>query len=381
MERHNSCSTPTYKTPSIPTPNFEDDFDSQFDPGLVNIETECGAPDTVALSSLSTNSSKQYVNGHAAHRAPPDESMNETACDVLGTELICPINAQDINNRWLNAYAPMPEQTIKRYPTNVASFIYTMLKSYAAAITHGRGGMSFIHASQMTLLAEYPQLSVCISLVRMCANPTPGANGALTVILEREMNNLHQQFGLYDGKTLRTAFQAYLIYAMVLYFCLHHASKSFLRQAMINLQDLACASSQHGVMCLAEQECVRPSWEAWIAAETQRRMLYLMCLFDNLLSTQDGLPTFLATELRGLPAPAGKSLWRASNRQDWERQYNIHLTEWTTGNLPIDDLWPTPDGMSMTDQARKRERIDRWLEDVDEFGTMLYAVTSCTHGT
>ncbi len=43
-------------------------------------------------------------------------------------------------------------------------------------------------------------------------------------------------------------------------------------------------------------------------AEAKRRTLYTMYLFDNILSAQDGLPTFLSTELRGLAAPAEKSL-------------------------------------------------------------------------
>ena len=149
---------------------------------------------------------------------------------------------------------------------------------------------------------------------------------------------------------------------------------------MINLQELAHASSRQGLVCAADQKRARPSWEEWIVTETKRRTLYVMYLFDSILSAHEGLPTYLGTELEGLPAPASKSLWQAKTRSDWERAYNIHLAEWTERSLSIDELWPVPEGFTESETATRQMRIDRWLEDVDEFGTMLFAVVSCTHG-
>ncbi|KAI1073780.1 MFS general substrate transporter [Whalleya microplaca] len=291
-------------------------------------------------------------------------------------ELFSPINADDISNRWLNSYIPVPGQKTKEYPATITAFIYRILKSYAAVAVRGRGVPPFVHSSQMMATSTRPPLSTCLSLVRICEKPLPGSESVAADVLQREMSNIYEQHGSYDDVTLLAAFQAYLIYSMVLFFNIGQVSNPFLRQAMMNLQDLACSSSRQGLMCVAEQRRVRPRWEAWIVAEAKRRTLFAMYLFDSVLSTQEGLQTFLGTELRGLPAPASKSLWAAQTRYDWDTAYNVHLVDWVEEGLRIDELWPMPADLDESSILARRSRVDQWLENVDEFGTMLYAVTT-----
>ena len=193
------------------------------------------------------------------------------------------------------------------------------------------------------------------------------------------MHNIYETWDKYNDRALFAAFQAYLIYSMILFFQLNHTCNNQFHGIMTNLQELACASFQQGLVCAADQRRARPRWEEWITVETKRRSLFVMYLFDSILSTQEGLPTFLGTELQGLPAPASKLLWQASSRFEWERQYNIHMAEWMEGGLTIDELWPPFLGMSAADVSRRHARVDRWLENLDEYGTMLYAIMRCTH--
>lgn len=172
------------------------------------------------------------------------------------------------------------------------------------------------------------------------------------------------------------AFQAYLIYGMILFFADGEPGKLIDRQVMINLQDFACDIASPGLVCPAELSQQRPDWESWIVASTKRRSLYTTYLFDNLFCSLNGLPTFLGEELESLPAPASKTLWEASNRAMWTTEYNIYLSEWAEGSLRIDELWPAPE----TGIEERRKRVDRWLESVDEFGMMLFAITLATHG-
>ncbi|KAI1333040.1 major facilitator superfamily domain-containing protein [Xylariaceae sp. FL0255] len=289
------------------------------------------------------------------------------------------ITAEDISNRWLRAFIPLPAQTAKNYSPTVQTFIYRIVKSYVALTVRGRGYPPFVHPSQVTAQSITSPLSTCLSLIRICGNLLPGSEGAAADVLQREMRNLHEQYSRYDTLTTLCAFQAYLIYAMALFFKLHSVSKSSLREAVMNLQEIACASAKKGLVCEAEQESQRPTWESWITAEANRRTLYTMYLFDNVLSSHDGLPTFLGTELAGLPAPSGQTLWRAQTRRNWETSYNSHLAEWTSGPLRIDELWPIPEHFQEADIIQRQERVDHWLESMDEFGIMIYTVTSCTH--
>ncbi|KAI0025572.1 MFS general substrate transporter [Xylariomycetidae sp. FL0641] len=294
-------------------------------------------------------------------------------------ELLCPINAEDISNRWLNTYVPIPNQAVKEYPATIQSFIYRTLKSYASTIVRGRGCPPFIHALQTAPQLLRPPLATCLSLARICERPLAGSDSVATETLQREMTTLFDSSGAFeDDVTLLAAFQAYLLYSMILFFRLGQSANPFLRQAMMNLQQLACTCSQGGLVCSAEVQRARPRWEAWIVAEAKRRTLYTMYLFDSVLSAHDSLPTFVGTELRGLPAPSSKVLWQAENRHDWNTAYNIHLVDWPKENLRIDELWPIPSDMGVAAVAERRDRVDHWLEDVDEYGTMLFAVTNST---
>ncbi|KAM0485481.1 hypothetical protein ACHAPX_001468 [Trichoderma viride] len=293
-------------------------------------------------------------------------------------DLVCPINAEEISNRWLNAYIPIPGQSVKNYPPTVSAFIYRILKSYTGMAIHGRGFPPFVHGSQLTGLSQ--PLTTCLSIIRICDRPLPGSENVTAEILQREMNSLYEQRETFNDLSLLSAFQAFLMYTMVLFFKLSQGTSPFLRQAMMNLQELACVTSRRGLMCLSEQQRTRPKWESWIIAEAKRRTLYTMYLFDSVLSSEDGLPTFLGTELEGLPAAANRDLWVAQTRRDWEASYNMHLAEWAEGSLCIDELWPIPEELSEPLIAKRRHRVDNWLESLDEFGIMLYTVTSCTHG-
>ncbi|KAK9366553.1 hypothetical protein V1509DRAFT_236046 [Lipomyces kononenkoae] len=335
------------------------------------------------MDNCSVISSSSTVTKGPVSRYPELNATTRTgmeALDFSSLGLACPINADDISNRWLNAYVHVPRQTIKEYPPTVTAFIFRILKSYAARTVHGSGVVPFVHSSQMMALSAGSPLSTCLSLVRTCEKPFPCSEGVAASVLQREMNKIYELQGSYDDMTLLAAFQAYLVYSMVLFFWLNQGGNPFLRQAMMNLQELACSSSRRGLMCIAEQKRDRPRWEAWIVAEAKRRTLFTMYLFDSVLSAQDGLPTFLGTELRGLPAPAQKALWQAESRYDWEWAYNLHLADWTEGGLNIDELWPIPAHLDEAGIAERRRRVDQWLESVDEFGTTIYAVTSCTHG-
>lgn len=308
------------------------------------------------------------------------DDLADTCPKFSHLDLLCPINVEDISNRWLNPYIPGPEQTIKSYPVVVTNYIWRILNSYAASASRGRGVPPFIHPAQMKDQKSSLPLNTCLSLIRISEHPLPGTENAAALVLQREMESIAAAREIYDDMALLAAYQAYLMYGLVLFFRLSQGSSAFFRQAMMNLQELACSTSRRGLVCATDQHHARPKWEEWIVTESKRRTLYVMYLFDSVLSSQENLPTFLGTELRGLPAPANKLLWQAQGRSEWEKEYNVFLTEWTKQYLTIDELWPLPPGLNDAEIAERRDRANRWLENMDEFGTMLFAVTSCTHG-
>ncbi|KAH7136906.1 hypothetical protein B0J13DRAFT_625525 [Dactylonectria estremocensis] len=309
------------------------------------------------------------------------EGKYQDVLDFSNLELFCPINADSISNRWLNSYLAIPGQKAKNYPPSITALIRRILKSYVDAAVRGRGVPPFLHSSQtMTTYAQAP-LSTCLTLIRIFEKPLPGGETATMKALQRALDALYEEYETYDDMTQLAAFQACLMYSMIVFVKVGQVSVPFFRQTIVELQKLACCSSRQGLMCIAEQQRTRPTWESWIVVESKRRAVFTMYLFDSLLSAQDGLPTMLGTELQGLPAPASRMLWRAQTRGEWEAEYNIHLVDWPDGDFRIDELWPTPADLDEAGILDRRVRSERWLESVDEFGTFMYAVTSCTHAT
>jgi hypothetical protein len=340
-------------------------------------------PFVIAHSPMSSTPS--FATGGYSSIPVPENSGRNSAkdpkeLDFSSLELICPINADEITNRWLNPYVPVPGQVIKDYHPRISDLIFRILKSYVNSAIRGNGFPPFLHSSQVMASSLSLPLANCLSFVRVCQKLHRGSEGAAVNILHQEMNKIFEQHTMCNDMDLLATFQAYLIYAMAIFFRLNEGPNSFLRQAMMNLQELACLTSRRGLMCLAEDQHTRPKWEAWIVAEAKRRALFTMYLFDNILSRHEGLPTFLGSELQGLLAPASKALWEAKSRHDWEAKYNIHLAEWPESGLSVDELWSIPSDWGEPKIEERRKRVDQWLEDIDEFGVLIYTVTSCTHG-
>ncbi|KAJ5085514.1 hypothetical protein N7532_010285 [Penicillium argentinense] len=371
------CS-PASLSDSLVTSNFGDGSSTIEGASLSSLPSPGTMASTIVQGSPnafpSTQGRAPVVSGGAGMAFP------QSNLDFTRLDLACPINVDEINSRWMNAYIPDPQQQIKRYPPSIISFIHRIFKSYVAAAIRGRGLLPFVHPAQMKHQTTTSPLTTCLSLIRMCQNPLPRSEGVAAAIFQREMDTITQSRESYDDLSLLAAFQAYLIYAMVLFFRLGITRHHSLRQTMMTLQELAHASSRGGLVCVADQTRTRPRWEEWIVAEAKRRTIYTMYLFDSVVSTQENLPTYLGTELQGLPAPAAGSIWEASSRPEWEQAYNLFLAEWMGPGLAIDELWPIPPDLDGAGVARRRGRVDHWLEDVDSYGTMLYAVVSCTHG-
>lgn len=180
----------------------------------------------------------------------------------------------------------------------------------------------------------------------------------------------------YSQVELLAALQAYLLYSMIL-FSDHESPRQFVEQdIMIKLQDLAGDIAGKGTVCLVDPGDARPDWESWIIASATQRTLFVTSLFDNLVNFTVGSLSFIATELAELPAPASKRLWESSSRGSWNAAYDEYIGGWRGEHFLISELWFRVEGMSPSIE----ERLRKWLSGVDEFGMMIYCVTSQTYG-
>jgi hypothetical protein len=275
---------------------------------------------------------------------------------------------------------PDSEQQPKVAPPAINLYVGRILKAYASGLIRHAVLPPFVHDQEVMNAKAPSPLLKCLNLVKVCSGTAADFHAMASQLLEQDMAIIFELRATLDHRAMLGAFQAYLIYVTTLYFVLGQRDNSLLRQHMMNLQQLAFDTCSRGLVCTAELEHIRPQYSDWIVAESTRRTLYTMYLLDNLLCTNDNLPVYIGTELAGLPAPAGQDVWRASSEDKWKSAYNTHLSDWNGSSLSIDELWRVAEDAPEEAIERRRTRIDLWLETVDEYGTFLYAVTSCTHG-
>ncbi|EXJ62049.1 hypothetical protein A1O7_02482, partial [Cladophialophora yegresii CBS 114405] len=311
--------------------------------------------------------SDEPPNNHSSASSYIKSTQPSETLDFSHVQLMCTVDAHRIRVRWLESLLPSIDQRPKPFQPATMSFVASIFKSYPGMFVDG-GCPPFVHWSQVTGEATCQPLENCMNMARMWAARTVGSADMVQEVIQQEMKRLFEK-----GNLLAT-FQAYLLYAIMLFPSTISAG-SIHQDVMMRLQELAGDAAGRGTICYAEMESTRPDWESWIIASAKRRTLFAASLFDNLVNFSQGSPSFVAVELAGLPAPASKTLWNARTRQCWNQAYNRQLSHCGDGELLISDLWPQSEANSEALQPK----IDRWLSSVDEFGMMLYAVTAHTY--
>lgn len=292
--------------------------------------------------------------------------------------LICgDIDASAIRNRWLKPYLTDDNDQRKSLPPSTTVYIREVLRSYVSMVASDCRLPPFIHHSQVSGDFTSLPLSNCFGLLRVLSVRAAVSTEFTSDLLTREMSSIQDKHATYDDKTLLGAFQAYLLYSMALYF---RCGQTVLPDNVTTLQQLASMTISQGAT-MTTQPWSSPDWNLWVLAEAKRRTTLTMYLFDNLLCATDDLPMFVATELSGMSAPAPRSLWDAASLVVWQRDYNAYLDACDGVVLQINELWSSPPGFSADQARRRRERVGAWLQRVDEYGTMLFAVTTSTHGS
>lgn len=312
-------------------------------------------------------------------RTVPANCQPSTTTSDVGDRLVCTIDATKIQNRWLRAFIPERGGHGKEYPRGVVNYMKRILRSYASMIINDSGVPPIIHAIQLSGDLTRRPLTDCLNLLRLCDSSRIGGHELAIELITRETKKLAETYHTFDGPGLLAAFQAHLLYTVTLAFHFAQTRDDSLQLAVISLQEIACATASQGVSTMNESRQSRPNWRLWVCAEATRRTIYTMYMLDNLLCIRERLPLFLGTEIQGLAAPAGSALWKAASEREWQLEYNQHLAKWQAPGLTIDELWPPPPSSTVEQIEQRSARVDKWLECADEFGTMLSAVTICTH--
>ncbi|EYE95505.1 Zn(II)2Cys6 transcription factor domain-containing protein [Aspergillus ruber CBS 135680] len=294
-------------------------------------------------------------------------TLGNNELDFGDIDLTPTSEADRIRARWLRPYfmATLDRIEIPKVvlPYTI-QFIKRTLRTYPRNMLKDGHVPPIIHQAQVKG-SEVPRaLANCYSLVRMWEHAVPGSEEVVLSTLRREMDRLSSEV---------CTSPSYLICSIVMYFS---PQGDFSENTMITLMDLAFRTSQNGLSCTAEIEQTKPTWESWIVAAAKRRAVFILYIFSSMYNADRMLPDFIADELRTVYVPGHKALWEAGNRETWNKVYDRYLSDWEDGSLIISELWASPE----KEEPKRRERIERWVQTVDEFGMMIFAVCAHIHG-
>ena len=406
--------------------------------------TELTAPDTDEDALMETRRAP-----HPATHGPLDLTKGRQSpggIDLAAPTLVCTVDASRVRDRWFREFEPPADQQPKVYTPGVLHFVSRVMESFPRMMATGEitALPPIIHPAQMRAKPVPTALVNCITLTRMWETRVPGGEAIIRATIITEMERLLQEVRLipisfppreytnpgmhdpqrrsYDQLNLLAAFQAYLLYTIMLFFPAYAPSRRgtshdspvdvdepsqiATRMTMINLQEIAHDLTLTGLICPEELQGQDPTLNpgvspipdlsSWILATAKRRTLVAMYILDSTYCNISNLQWFNADEIGNLPAPACKTLWNASVRcssgevnisdadAQWRREYKRYLGQWEapdgrTRLLRIEEFWPDkvrPGGNGELDRER---RVGGWIGDLDEFGMMFFAVTGVTY--
>ncbi|KAF2815167.1 uncharacterized protein BDZ99DRAFT_408916 [Mytilinidion resinicola] len=328
-------------------------------------------PDTLGLGTAD-------ITGNASSKPPDTQRAHFATLDFTQISLLSTLDSIQIGSRWMETFVPSSNQTPKGLQPFTVQYLSCVLATYPKSMTCPKKYPPIIHRLQVETEQLSLTLATCYQLVRQWyeCRSDPRNVAKVTEDVQRETQRLLSEYQSYSQIDFLAAFQAYLIYLMMAFLSPLSNIQIVGHSSLVSLQEMASHASATGLACTAELSQTRPTWETWIVASAKRRTMYASYLFNNLFNVINGVKTYLAEELTGLPLPATKALWDCQERVHWEREYDTYLESWKEGEIQIAELWRS----EATGSPERRERVERWVQAADEFGMTIFAVCCHIHG-
>ncbi|OCL05612.1 hypothetical protein AOQ84DRAFT_298590 [Glonium stellatum] len=225
----------------------------------------------------------------------------EDALDFTAIHLVPITNSTQIGNRWMEAFVPTLNQRPKTLHLFTVQYLSCVFRTYYKSMLLPGGFPPIIHPLQAENKELFIPLANCYALVRKFEEHSNTTE--VTLSIQQEMDRLLREYQSYGHIELLAAFQAFLLYTLMMFFSQAPNAKLVDHKTLVHLQEIASHVSATGLLCDAELSCTRPKWEDWIIASAKRRAIYAMYLFSNVFNAISQQPTHIAEELTALPVP------------------------------------------------------------------------------
>lgn len=180
------------------------------------------------------------------------------------------------------------------------------------------------------------------------------------------MDMIASDMGQYDDNEMLSAAQAYILYAIIFLFA-DNSTRNHVedQKVILKLQDFTLDLALAGLLLKAEKDSRVPEWQDWILMAARRRTVLVFHQICWAWSVIHSYPQFMCHEIAFMPTVESKILWQARTENEFQQSYTTWLPKWRDGLHIMQEL------ILIDTEGELPERMERWLEDVDELGMML----------
>ncbi|KAF2669837.1 hypothetical protein BT63DRAFT_423815 [Microthyrium microscopicum] len=266
----------------------------------------------------------------------------------------------------------------------VRKYVLSSLKSYSNILLSDYKMPPFIHPICMRREKVLPDISQpgilarCAGIMAIWSTRSKDNQHYIWKIIRMEQERLSAESNTFKDWTAVAALQAILMYILLRVSAEDDEDADFDIPLIQTMTQLAQVVKGITVKYCDPKSEETPTWENWVLVESLRRTISALFIIYFLFEMAPGTsncPSGLgdsgfdsAKHWSEMLLPSSKGLWQAQTRAQWEQEYRASNNDQrsTFGELLThDDV-----------QSQSAGLLDRWMGQVDEFGTLVIAAAS-----
>ncbi|KAG8359282.1 hypothetical protein FVEN_g3060 [Fusarium venenatum] len=249
---------------------------------------------------------------------------------------------------------------------HASRIVMQMLYAYPQMMLRRQTFPQFIHPHwHQQHLPE--ALSNCMGIAQLFASRTPETGPFLWKTISAEQNRLQEKLCTFTPLEVHLCLQVMIIY-MIMAMSDSDTDNKERITTLFETVEIIGSRFLDLTGCYSNSEVSEPSatWEAWIFAESRRRMSCLWLVISCVITIENGRTCSRYGALESLALPSSKMLWEARTREEWQMEKNVFDT-----GCAVVTLGELVDAMTSPGGSDTRQKLQNWQTGSDNLAAML----------
>ncbi|KAG9231563.1 hypothetical protein BJ875DRAFT_113309 [Amylocarpus encephaloides] len=305
-------------------------------------------------------------------------------------EVDSPMDVSNIDfadTSWLSPIMPRaPKLFGQRKRDNQLSlnknYLLCSLRTYPHMMLPGKSLPPFIHPTSMIDMQREDRttqktlpgpLANCAAIVQMYSVKNNSNAVFIWKAVRMEQERISAEYMKYDDWNTVAALQAITVYFLLRLSEDNDEATNFDVPLINTMVKLALKVMGLTTKYEYPSEGATPTWKGWGLAESLRRTIIVLFLVDMFFDYSSALHYYRCdgSILKSMALPCARDLWRATTSAEWKQEFASRSEEiGPKTQLTYGDL--------LNFRSRADRRLDSWLSQLDDFGSLVMAAANLT---